>query len=41
MKAGGDFFFETEAKDLPHPLIKKRSQLINGKPGENHHKTAE
>jgi hypothetical protein len=35
MKAGGDFFFETEAKDLPHPLIKKkRSQLINGKPGE-------
>jgi hypothetical protein len=29
------FFFETEAKDLPHPLIKKkRSQLINGKPGE-------
>jgi hypothetical protein len=32
------FFFETEAKDLPHPLIKKKNtQLISGKPGENHH----
>ena len=32
-------FFETEAKDLPHPLIKQKriAQLINGKPGENRH----
>lgn len=30
-------FFETEAKDLPHRLIKQKrvAQLINGKPGEN------
>jgi hypothetical protein len=31
------FFFETEAKELPHRLIKKKriAQLINGKPGKN------
>ena len=34
------FFFETEAKDLPHRLIKKKriAQLINEKPGENRYK---
>jgi hypothetical protein len=32
------FLFETEAKDLPHLLIKKKIiQLISGKSGENHH----
>jgi hypothetical protein len=31
------FFFETEAKELPHSLIKKKrvAQFIYGKPGEN------
>jgi hypothetical protein len=31
------FFFEMEAKELPHSLIKKKrvAQLIYGKPGEN------
>jgi hypothetical protein len=34
------FFSETEAKDLPHRLIKQKrvAQLINGKPGENRYK---
>jgi hypothetical protein len=31
-------FFLTEAKTLPHPLIKKKiAQFISGKSGENHH----
>jgi hypothetical protein len=31
------FFFETEAKDLPQSIIKKKriAQLINKKPGKN------
>lgn len=36
-------FFETKAIFLPHPLMKQKRivRLINGKPGENHHKTVE
>jgi hypothetical protein len=34
-------FFETEAKVVPHPLIKveESAQFINGKLSKNHHKT--
>ena len=35
------FFFETEAKDLPHPLIKQKrvDRFISGEPAENRYNT--